>query len=152
MRYRASITLAALAATMLAMTAPTSGEGQPPASENDRQTELLLKSIAGKEKLPAEQVFKNVQVMKGVPAERFLRVMNFGYSKSLGINCSHCHVDDDWASDEKRPKLAAREMILFTRETNAKLRDMKHLDTAEPIVNCTTCHRGSLEPATNLDK
>ena len=36
--------------------------------------------------------------------------MNYGYSRALGVSCMHCHVEQDFASDEKRPKRAAREM------------------------------------------
>src|SRR5678815_841638 len=52
----------------------------------------LTKQIAGKENLPAEQVFKNIQILKGIPAGRLLRIMELGYSRSLGVNCTHCHV------------------------------------------------------------
>jgi hypothetical protein len=45
----------------------------------------LRKSIAGKENEPAEKVFKNIQLLKGVPAGRLLRVMELGYSRSLGV-------------------------------------------------------------------
>lgn len=118
---------------------------------NERAVEEILKRIAGREKEPAEKVFRNIQVMKGTTAERLLRAMAFGYSRSLGVGCEHCHVTDDWAADEKRPKKAAREMILFTRQLNERLKEMQNLDTMEPVVNCATCHRGQLEPETSLD-
>lgn len=118
---------------------------------NERAVAEILKRIDGREKEPAEKVFRNIQVMKGTTAERLLRAMAFGYSRALGVGCEHCHVTDDWAADEKRPKKAAREMIVFTRQLNEKLKEMQNLDTMEPVVNCATCHRGQLEPATSLD-
>lgn len=108
----------------------------------------MLKEIAGKENKPAGEVFKNVQLMKDVPAARFLRIMDQGYARSLGVDCEHCHSPEMWEADDKRPKRAAREMIVLTRELNAKLAKMENLDNTEPTVNCTTCHRGQVKPAT----
>ena len=70
----------------------------------------LRKSIAGKENEPAEKVFKNIQLLKGMPAARLLRVMEMGYSRSLGVTCTHCHVPGDWEKDDKPTKQIARDM------------------------------------------
>jgi hypothetical protein len=114
------------------------------------EVKKLLASIAGKEKLPASQVFKNVKLLGDVPAARFLRIMDTGYSQSLGVMCDHCHVEDRWEADEKRPKLAAREMMVFVQEINAKLGKMENIDTSDATVNCTTCHRGYVKPAIQM--
>src|SRR5436190_20850610 len=58
---------------------------------NDGFVQQLRKQIAGHEQEPAEQVFKNIQIFKGVPAARLLLIMNRGYSHALGVNCNHCH-------------------------------------------------------------
>ncbi|HEX2060218.1 MAG TPA: c-type cytochrome [Thermoanaerobaculia bacterium] len=110
----------------------------------------LLAAIAGKEEKPAGEVFKNVKLMKDVPAGRFLRIMDTGFSKSLGVGCEHCHVADRWEADEKRPKRAAREMMLLVSQINEKLRTMPDIDNAEATVNCTTCHRGYVKPALQM--
>ncbi|MBX9603030.1 MAG: c-type cytochrome [Bryobacteraceae bacterium] len=112
----------------------------------------LRKKIAGKESLPAEQVFSNIQKMKGVPAQRLLGVMAIGYAKSLGVTCTHCHNPEDWSSDEKTPKKIAREMSDMSRTLNEQLRGIALLkDRTPPVtVNCTTCHRGATKPALNL--
>ena len=47
----------------------------------------LLAEIAGKEKLPANQVFKNVKLLGDIPAGRLLRIMDMGYSQALGVSC-----------------------------------------------------------------
>src|ERR1051326_4324164 len=62
----------------------------------DQQQKLqeLAKRIAGQENKPAEEVFKNIQLLKGMPAGRLLRVMELGYGRSLGVDCTHCHVVD----------------------------------------------------------
>lgn len=118
--------------------------------DDDPEVKKLLITIAGKEKLPAGEVFKNVKLLADVPAARFLRMMDVGYSQSLGVMCDHCHVEDRWEADEKRPKLAAREMIVFAREINAKLGQMENIDTDDATVNCTTCHRGYVKPALQM--
>jgi hypothetical protein len=50
----------------------------------------LRKTIAGQENKPAGEVFKNIQMLKAMPAGRLLRVMEMGYARSLGVNCTHC--------------------------------------------------------------
>ena len=66
------------------------------------------------------------------------------------MSCDHCHVEDRWEADEKRPKLAAREMIVFMQGINDKLGQMENIDTSDATVNCTTCHRGYVKPALQM--
>ncbi|HYC60172.1 MAG TPA: c-type cytochrome [Thermoanaerobaculia bacterium] len=135
---------AALLAASILLFAPVA------APDDDPEVKRILAEIAGKEKLPAGQVFKNVKLLKDVPAARFLRIMDAGYSQALGVMCDHCHVEDRFDADEKRPKLAAREMIVLTREINDQLAKMENIDTSEATVNCTTCHRGYVKPAIQM--
>jgi photosynthetic reaction center cytochrome c subunit len=90
--------------------------------------------------------------MKTVPAERFLRIMNMGYSRALGVSCLHCHVEQDFSSDDKRPKRAAREMMDMNRIVNEKLHSLQNLEgkPEEHFVNCSTCHRGHTDPNAGL--
>ncbi len=122
----------------------------PNQETNDRFVKQQLEKIAGRENEPAGQVFKNLQLegLKGVPAGRFLRIMNGGYSRALGVSCTHCHVEQDFASDDKRPKHAAREMAVMHRSINEQLRKMEFLktDPKERAINCSTCHRGAVDP------
>lgn len=117
--------------------------------ENGYVTELLA-SIKGSENKKAGEVFKNVKLLKDVPAARFLRMMDSGYSRALGVGCDHCHVEDQWDADDKRAKRAAREMITLTRGINESLSGMQEIDNSEPTVNCTTCHRGFVKPALQI--
>ncbi|HYH08283.1 MAG TPA: photosynthetic reaction center cytochrome c subunit family protein [Thermoanaerobaculia bacterium] len=110
----------------------------------------LLAAIAGKENKPAGEVFRNVKMMKDVPAGRFVRIMDTGFAKSLGVGCEHCHVTDRWEADEKRPKRATREMMKLVRQINDTLADMQDIDNADATVNCTTCHRGFVKPALQM--
>ena len=124
-------------------------EDAPKPKENPYVTELLreLGPNAGK---PAGEVFRNVQLMKDIPADRFLRIMDTGYRQSLGVACDYCHVEDRWEADEKRPKRAAREMILMVRMINKHLGTLAEINADEAAVNCTTCHRGYVKPALQM--
>ena len=111
----------------------------------------LNKKIAGQETKPAAEVFKNIQILKGMPAGRFLKVMEIGYAKSLGVNCEHCHVAGEWEKDDKPTKQVARDMIGMANTINSQLlKNIKNLKGPNSIVNCTTCHRGQVKPALNL--
>ena len=86
----------------------------------------------------AEQVYKNVQLFKGMPAGELEPTMAF-ISGSLGVKCSHCHVNV-FSKDEKPTKLTARRMIQMVFDLN------KGNFRGEKTVTCFTCHRGSPKP------
>jgi alpha-beta hydrolase superfamily lysophospholipase len=67
-----------------------------------------------------------------VPSERLLLIMNLGYSRALGVSCTHCHMEEDFSSDDKRPRRAAREMAAMHRMINDQLKkeDGESTDTA----------------------
>lgn len=111
----------------------------------------LNEQIKGKENEPAEKVFKNIQLLKGIPAGRMLKIMEFGYARSLGVNCTHCHVSGNWESEDKNTKQVARDMVAMMGQINGNLlKNIKNLKSATPTVNCTTCHRGQTTPGLNL--
>lgn len=119
---------------------------------NEDKVAELEKQIVGKEEQPAEAVFKNIKILTGVPAGRLLKIMQMGYSRSLGTSCVHCHVPGQWEKDDKVPKQIARDMSKMAHTINLELlRNIDGLKDRDPIVNCTTCHRGQLKPALNLD-
>lgn len=125
----------------------------PPAQKFDQAAALadLRKFIAGKEETPAVDLFNNIQTYKAVTAGRFLRIMEFGFTVALGVDCSHCHVPGQWDSDEKPTKQVAREMsAMLTAINNEYLKKIPNLRSTNPQVNCTTCHRGQRRPALEL--
>lgn len=87
----------------------------------------------------AEQQFKNIQVLKGVPAEQLMPTMQF-ISASLGVECDFCHVDRQMDKDDKKEKQTARKMITMQLAINRGNFD------GNVQVTCHTCHRGSLHP------
>ena len=119
--------------------------------ERDRYVAEVRKTIAGKETLPASQVFKNVKVLTDVPAGRLLAIMNLGYGKSLGVSCTHCHVAGEWEKEDKTQKQTARDMSKMAATINNELlKNIPNLKGPDAIVNCTTCHRGHVKPALNI--
>jgi Photosynthetic reaction centre cytochrome C subunit len=119
---------------------------------NDDKVAELSKQIAGKEDLPAETVFKNIKILNGIPAGNVLKIMQFGFSRSLGTSCAHCHVPGQWDKDDKTAKQIARDMWEMDHLiVSDLLKNIDGLKDRKPIINCTTCHRGQLKPALNLD-
>jgi len=88
---------------------------------------------------PAEQVYKNIQVMKGVPAPRLMGAMQF-FTKSLGVNCNYCHVGSEFEKDDKPAKNTARKMLTMVHQINGSNFPDKQ------VVSCWMCHRGSSTP------
>src|SRR5262245_9320226 len=92
----------------------------------------------------AEDVFKNVQVLKGIPVDQFMGTMGF-FSASLGLNCTDCHVDEsggNWAkyADDNALKQTTRRMIRMVTSINQTSFGGRQL------VTCNTCHRGTRKP------
>jgi len=130
---------------------PARAQSPEPPFDQARALAELRKSIAGQEDKPAVDVFMNITQYKGVTAERLLRIMEFGFTKSLGVNCTHCHTPDKWEAEDKTQKQTARDMSAMVTVINKEqLRNIKNLKSESPIVNCTTCHRGETKPALNL--
>src|SRR5216117_4206246 len=72
--------------------------------------------------LMAEQVFKNVQLLKGIPVKEFMGTMGF-FSAATGMNCTQCHVEESggsWAryADDTPLKQTARRMIVMMNAIN----------------------------------
>ncbi|MDQ3674918.1 MAG: photosynthetic reaction center cytochrome c subunit family protein, partial [Gemmatimonadota bacterium] len=107
------------------------------AARRDSGEATLLRQIAGRENLPAESVFKNIEVMKGIPAGRFVRIMNAGFSRSLGVSCGFCHVPGKWDLDDKKEKETARLMWTMTHVINRDYIAKVPVDSGPPpMVVC----------------
>jgi hypothetical protein len=111
----------------------------------------LEEKIKGKENLPSSEVFENIQILGQIPAGRLLKIMEFGFSRSLGVSCDHCHDPNAWEKENIPAKQVTREMWALVGKINGELlKDIKGLQSENPVVNCTTCHRGEVKPATNF--
>jgi photosynthetic reaction center cytochrome c subunit len=106
-----------------------------------RQTfALLLFCVSGYgQEKTAEQAYKNIQALQGIPASGMTQAMAF-ISGSLGVSCSHCHIVGQFDKDEKPAKETARQMIRMMQRIN-----QEHFG-GKTTVNCQTCHQGRLRP------
>jgi hypothetical protein len=99
-------------------------------------------------RLMAEQVYKNIKVLRGLSEDEFMNTMAF-ISGGLGTNCTHCHSTAIASANASRwegfavdtpLKQTAREMISMVNRVNAT-----YFGGAN-IVTCYTCHRGLEDP------
>lgn len=85
-----------------------------------------------------EQRYKNIQVLKGLPASQLRPMMNY-ISASLGVNCVFCHVREGdqmaFEKDDNNHKQIARRMIQMTMDIN------KNSFQGKVQVSCYTCGR-----------
>src|ERR1700752_4078353 len=114
---------------------------QPPASARSGQTAAPAKPMM------VEDVFKNVQALKGIGVDDFLLTMGI-MSAAVGSDCVGCHPSGgtdhvDWALDTPR-KRTARRMVQMVTSIN---RDNFN---GRQVVTCWTCHRGRDRPVTTM--
>jgi len=98
----------------------------------------------GPKPVMAEEVFKNVQVLKGVPVNQFMGTMGI-FSAALGLSCEDCHTASDtgwdaYAVDTNPRKRTARRMVTMMTEIN------RANFGGRQVVTCYTCHRGNDRP------
>jgi hypothetical protein len=93
--------------------------------------------------LRAEQVFKNVQVLRGTTVQEFMNAMG-AFSIALGMSCEDCHSADDrnWAgfAAENPRKQRARMMVLMMQNIN------RTNFGGRQMITCYSCHRGDSVP------
>src|SRR5437867_11660445 len=98
----------------------------------------------------------NVKVIpKTTPVMQVVGIMR-NCAGGLGVRCQFCHVGQegmplgqfDFAKDEKRTKLTARQMMRMVEEINRRLDTLpEHAQmTSHVEVTCQTCHRGVSRP------
>jgi len=91
----------------------------------------------------SEQVFKNVQVLRGISADEFLGTMGV-FSAALGVSCENCHgAETTWAgyaTDASAMKQTTRRMVIMMQAINQANFGGRQL------VTCMTCHRGAQAP------
>ncbi len=105
---------------------------------------VLAQAPAQEKPLMVEDVFKNVQVLKGIPVNQFMDTMGF-FSAALGLNCTGCHVAESlqdlqkFAEDVPR-KRTARNMIRMVQAINQAQFGGRR------AITCWSCHRGAQAP------
>ena len=121
-------TVAGTAAVWLLSVALLGGQAAP--AQNAAQDQML-----------AENVFKNVTVLRGISVDEFMGTMGV-FSAALGLSCENCHTasSDDWAlyANETPFKETARRMVRMMADINERNFGGRQ------VVTCFTCHRGSI--------
>jgi len=95
--------------------------------------------------LLSDQVFKNVQVLKGIPVDDFMETMGI-MTAALQFDCSDCHANAgtdrvDWAADTPRKRTARRMVTMVAKINNENF-------GGRQMVTCWTCHRNRDRPLT----
>jgi outer membrane lipoprotein-sorting protein len=106
---------------------------------------LLVATSANAQQKPlmAEDVFKNVQLLKGIPVKEFMNTMGF-FSAATNLNCVDCHSpqSEDLAgyAIDTPLKQTTRKMITMVDTLN------KANFGGQRRVTCYTCHRATDRP------
>ena len=92
----------------------------------------------------AEDVFKNIQVLKGIPVDEFMATMSV-FASATNLNCTDCHTREsggDWPqyADDTPLKQRARVMVVMMNTLN------RTNFGGRQVVTCFTCHRGNQRP------
>ena len=116
-------------------------------SAADLRAEALAKAgQAGPEQSPqmSDTVFKNVQVLKGIPVDEFMDATGM-FAASLGYDCTSCH------SPEIRTNRAAfaitTPQVTRARQMIAMMNSINETNFGgRPLVTCFTCHHAQFPP------
>lgn len=100
---------------------------------------IAARSQEGSAPKKAEEQFKNIKVLKGIPADQLIPTMQF-ITASLGVECDFCHVQGAFEKDDKKPKEIARKMMDMMFAIN------KDNFEGHREVTCYSCHRGHEKP------
>jgi hypothetical protein len=96
------------------------------------------KQDKGQKEIPNPTNLKMLKTTSGSEVRQIMRTFTAG----LGVQCSYCHVQGNFPSDDNPKKEIARHMIEITQKTNGLFLDGKM------HVTCFTCHRGEAQPKT----
>jgi photosynthetic reaction center cytochrome c subunit len=141
MRLASTRSAAAVAVLCLAGVVVASGQTRPSAASPP--------TASDQKPIMVEDVFKNVQVLKGIPAKELMDTMGF-FAAATGMNCVQCHVEESagsWAkyADDTALKQTARKMIVMMNTIN------QSFFAGRRVVTCVSCHRGSTRPIVSPD-
>jgi hypothetical protein len=100
---------------------------------------VLVANVIGQAQT-AERKYRNIQVLKGVPAKNVDSIMR-AFNRALAVECAFCHVQDKW-EDESKPQFAtARKMFQMVKVLN------ENQLAKTSGVSCWTCHAGQTKPS-----
>jgi len=113
---------------------------------------IVLAVMASPAHLAAQAAATNLQVLT---ANVNLQTVMESFNTALGVQCSYCHVANDFAADANPKKAVARAMLRMLKQVNMHFPDAgndflnsRYLPFPEgkQYVTCYTCHRGDPHP------
>jgi len=112
---------------------------------------LLLAQAPGR--FPPDSLVNTKVIPHNTPVIQVVGMMR-NFAGGLGVRCQFCHVGEegqplaqfDFASDQKRTKQVARQMMRMVAEINARLDTLPGRTNPGLQVTCQTCHRGTNRP------
>jgi len=115
-----------------------------PTSASQRAAARLGTAPGQRGPVMVEDVFKNVQALKGITVDEFMGTMGI-MSASLGLCCADCHPNAGtdsvkWEEDTNPRKVTAREMVFMMQAIN------RDNFAGRQVVTCWTCHRLRVTP------
>jgi hypothetical protein len=109
---------------------------------------LCLAPAAGAQPPRRPRPLENIKTLKGWNGDEVRAEMRL-MSEALGVKCDYCHVQGNFASDEKRAKHTARRMLELTMALNAENFASHTSGEGQSKlgrVTCYTCHQGAQVP------
>ena len=107
----------------------------------DKQPDSAGEGLRKPEKTAGE-THKNLLILKDMPDSQLINTMRY-FNMALGVECGHCHVQGNFAADDKPTKLMARKMLTMTQNINTSTFN------GRMEVRCYTCHKGQADPASH---
>ena len=112
---------------------------------------MLLAQPAGR--FPPDSLVNTKVIPRNTPVIQVIGMMR-NVAGDLGVRCQFCHVGEegmplerfDFAKDEKRTKLVARQMMQMVQEINRRIDTLPGKTAPGLQVTCATCHRGTSRP------
>jgi len=104
-------------------------------------------------RFPPDSLLNTQVIPHNTPVIQVIGTMR-NFAGDLGVRCQFCHVGEeglplerfDFAKDEKRTKLVARQMMRMVEEINRRVDTLPGRTGTALQVTCRTCHRGVSRP------
>lgn len=133
--------LAGTALTFISLFSIASAQAQ---DRSQDKTQRIAATTSDEKPVMAEDVFKNVQILRGISVKEFMETMGF-FAAATNDTCTTCHGDasaSSWAAyaDDPPIKQTARKMMIMVDSLN------KAYFSGKREVTCYTCHRNADQP------
>lgn len=104
-------------------------------------------------KFPPDSLINTHVIPKATPVVEVIGAMR-NFTSALGVRCQFCHLGSegqplgefDFASDQKRNKVVARQMMRMVSDINRRLDTIPQRGQPAVPATCATCHRGVSRP------